>query len=80
MEFLAHVKLLGYMGFRVPSTSKETRSPEVRSQPGSSFLLDAGKVYSESANEFATIRGYRNCLLTTSGLPSILWNAGLIFL
>lgn len=55
MEFLAYVKLSGYVGFRVLSTSKETRSPEVRSQPGSSFLLDAGKVYSESANEFATI-------------------------
>lgn len=55
MEFLAYVKLSGYVGCRVLSTSKETRSPEVRSQPGSSFLLDAGKVYSESANEFATI-------------------------
>lgn len=28
MEFLAYVKLLGYVGFRVLSTSKETRKVE----------------------------------------------------
>lgn len=43
MEFLAHVKLLGYMGFRVPSTSKETRSPEMRSQRVPPFSLMLGR-------------------------------------